>query len=216
MKAGTDTLGVVIIEDLRDVREGLAVLINSTAGLRCAAAYRTMEEALEGISPGQAGVILTDIGLPGMSGIEGISKLHERVPEVPILVLTVYDSDDKVFRALCAGASGYLLKSTPPARLLESLKEIAAGGAPMSPDVARRILRLFREVRPPEQASYRLTPQEHELLKLLVDGHHKKTAADALGISVNTVSFHLKHIYEKLQVHSKTEAVAKALRERLV
>lgn len=216
MKIDSDTLGVVIIEDLRDVREGLSVLINGTAGFRCAAAYRTMEEALEGIRAGQADVILTDIGLPGMSGIHGIRKLRERMPDVPILVLTVYDSDDEVFRALCAGASGYLLKTTPPARLLESLKEIASGGAPMSPEVARRILRLFREVRPPEQASYRLTPQEHELLKLLVDGHHKKTAADALGISVNTVSFHLKHVYEKLQVHSKTEAVAKALRERLV
>jgi DNA-binding NarL/FixJ family response regulator len=216
MKTGNDRLAVVIIEDLRDVREGLSVLVNGTAGFRCIAAYRTMEEALGGIRPDQTGVILTDIGLPGMSGIEGIRRLRERMPDVPILALTVYDSDDQVFRALCAGASGYLLKTTPPARLLESLKEAAAGGAPMSPEVARRILRLFRQIRPPEQASYRLTPQEHELLKLLVDGHHKKTAADALGISVNTVSFHLKHIYEKLQVHSKTEAVAKALRERLV
>lgn len=216
VRTGNDRLSVVIIEDLRDVREGLSILINGTAGFRCTAAYRTMEEALGGIRPDQVGVILTDIGLPGMSGVEGIRKLRERMPDVPILALTVYDSDDQVFRALCAGASGYLLKTTPPARLLESLKEAAAGGAPMSPEVARRILRLFRQIQPPEQASYRLTPQEHQLLKLLVDGHHKKTAADALGISVNTVSFHLKHIYEKLQVHSKTEAVAKALRERLV
>jgi len=216
MKAGSDVLGVVIIEDLRDVREGLSVLINGTAGFRCTGVFRTMEEALERIPASETGVILTDLGLPGMSGTEGIRRLRERMPHVPILVLTVYDSDEEIFRAVCAGASGYLLKSTPPARLLESLKEIAAGGAPMSPEVARRILRLFREIQPPEQATYRLTPQEHELLKLLVDGHHKKTAAEALGISVNTVSFHLKHIYEKLQVHSKTEAVAKALRERLV
>jgi DNA-binding NarL/FixJ family response regulator len=209
-------LEVVIIEDVRDVREGLSVLINGTAGFRCASAYRTMEEALENIAPERTDVILTDIGLPGMSGIDGIRALRARMPDVPILALTVYDSDEKVFRALCAGASGYLLKNTPPVRLLESLKEVAAGGAPMSPEVARRVLRLFREFQPPVQAGYRLTPQEHELLKLLVDGHHKKTAADALGISVNTVSFHLKHIYEKLQVHSKTEAVAKALRERLV
>jgi DNA-binding NarL/FixJ family response regulator len=206
----------MIIEDVKDVREGLSVLINGTPGYRCTATYRTMEDALAGIRAGQAEVILTDIGLPGMSGIEGIRKIRERLPDVPILALTVHDSDDQIFRAVCAGASGYLLKNTPPARLLEALKEAAAGGAPMSPEVARRILRLFRDVQPPEQASYRLTPQEHELLKLLVDGHHKKTAADVLGISVNTVSFHLKHIYEKLQVHSKTEAVAKALRERLV
>ncbi len=210
------TLGVVIIEDVRDVRDGLSLLINGTAGFRCAGAYRTMEEALARVTPAGTSVILTDIGLPGMSGIDGIRALRERLPDVPILALTVYDSDDQVFRALCAGASGYLLKNTPPARLLESLREVAAGGAPMSPEVARRVLRLFREFRPPVQAEYRLTPQEHELLKLLVDGHHKKTAAAELGISVNTVSFHLKHIYEKLQVHSKTEAVAKALRERLI
>ena len=210
------TLGVVIIEDLRDVREGLSVLINGTAGFRCTGAYRTMEDALASVKAQGTNVILTDIGLPGMTGIEGIQALRERLPDVPILALTVYDSDDQVFRALCAGASGYLLKNTPPARLLESLREVADGGAPMSPEVARRVLRLFREFRPPVRASYGLTPQEHELLKLLVDGHHKKTAAAALGISVNTVSFHLKHIYEKLQVHSKTEAVAKALRERLL
>lgn len=217
MQTSTDTtLGVVIIEDIRDVRDGLSVLINGTPGFRCAGAYRTMEDALARLTPAGTSVILTDIGLPGMSGIDGIHALRERVPNVPILALTVYDSDDQVFRALCAGASGYLLKNTPPARLLESLREVAMGGAPMSPEVARRVLRLFREFRPPVLAEYRLTPQEHELLKLLVDGHHKKTAAAALGISVNTVSFHLKHIYEKLQVHSKSEAVAKALRERLL
>ena len=209
-------LGVVIIEDVRDVREGLSVLINGTAGFRCAGAYRTMEDALTHVTAAGTSVILTDIGLPGMSGIDGIRALRNRMPEVPVLALTVYDSDDQVFRALCAGASGYLLKNTPPARLLESLREVASGGAPMSPEVARRVLRLFRDFSPPVQASYRLTPQEHELLKLLVDGHHKKTAAVELGISINTVSFHLKHIYEKLQVHSKTEAVAKALRERLI
>jgi DNA-binding NarL/FixJ family response regulator len=128
----------------------------------------------------------------------------------------VYDNDVNVFNAICAGASGYLLKNTPPARLLESLKEVTDGGAPMSPEIARRVITLFREFRPPERASCHLTPQETELLKLMVEGHHYKTAAREMGISTNTVSFHLRHIYEKLQVHSKTEAVAKALRERLV
>ena len=216
MASDTRALGVVVIEDIRDVRDGLSVLINGTPGFRCAGAYRTMEEALARIPAGETSVVLTDIRLPGMSGIDGIPLLRERLPDVPILALTVYDSDEEVFRALCAGASGYLLKNTPPARLLESLRDVASGGAPMSPEVARRVLRLFREFRPPVRATYGLTPQEHELLKLLVNGHHKKTAATALGISVNTVSFHLKHIYEKLQVHSKTEAVAKALRERLI
>lgn len=211
-------LNVAIIEDQRDVREGLATLIQGTPGFRCTRSYRTMEEALRVLAGASdlPDVILTDIGLPGMSGIEGIAALRKQFADLPILALTVYDSDDKVFNALCAGASGYLLKNTPPARLLESLLEVAAGGAPMSPEVARRVVRLFREFRPAKEATYHLTPQENQLLKLLADGHHKKTAAHEMGISVNTVSFHLKHIYGKLQVHSKTEAVAKALRERLV
>jgi DNA-binding NarL/FixJ family response regulator len=216
MPASPSRLNVVLVEDVREVREGLSSLIDEASGFRCAAACRTMEEAIASPAISRADVVLTDIGLPGMSGIEGIRVLQQRWPSVPIVALTVYDSDGQVFQALCAGASGYLLKNTPPARLIEALREVASGGAPMSPEVARRVLRLFREFQPPAQASYRLTPQQHQLLKLLVDGHHKKTAAEALGISVNTVSFHLKHIYEKLQVHSKSEAVAKALRERII
>jgi DNA-binding NarL/FixJ family response regulator len=207
---------VVIIEDLREVREGLAMLIHGTNGFQCASSYRTMEEALTGIAGNAPDVILTDIGLPGMDGIEGTRILRERFPQVPILALTVYDDDDNVFNAICAGASGYLLKNTAPARLLESLREVADGGAPMSPEVARRVVKLFREFHPPERATCHLTQQETELLKLMVEGHHYKTAAREMGISINTVSFHLKHIYEKLQVHSKTEAVARALREHLI
>ena len=207
---------VALIEDIREVREGLAALINGTHGFRCVGSYSTMEAALTGIGGQAPDVILTDIGLPGISGIRGTEILRERFPDVPILALTVYDNDDQVFNALCAGATGYLLKNTPPARLLESIREAANGGAPMSPEVARRVIRLFREFRPPESASYNLTAQETELLKLLIEGHYKKTAARAMGISTNTVSFHLKNIYAKLQVHSKTEAVAKALRERIV
>jgi DNA-binding NarL/FixJ family response regulator len=207
---------VVIVEDQREVRDGLGALIHGTHGFACAARYRTMEEALVQIGPLAPDVILTDLGLPGMSGIEGIGILHERLPDIPILALTIHDDDDRVFEALCAGASGYLLKNIPPARLLEALKEAHEGGAPMSPEIARRVVHLFREFRPPERAAHRLTPQEIELLKLLVEGHYYKTAAAVMGISVNTVSFHLKHIYAKLQVHSKTEAVAKALRQGLV
>jgi DNA-binding NarL/FixJ family response regulator len=207
---------VVLIEDVREVRESLTILINGTAGFHCAGSYRSMEEALNGVEAARPDVILTDIGLPGMDGIEGTRHLRARLPEVPVLALTVYDDDEKVFKVICAGASGYLLKNTPPARLLESLSEVAAGGAPMSPEIARRVMRLFREFRPPPSAAYHLTPQETALLKLLVEGHYYKTAAHEMGISINTVSFHLKHVYEKLQVHSKTEAVAKALRERLI
>ena len=207
---------VVIVEDLREVREGLAMLIGGTTGFRCAGSYRTMEEALAALAASRPDVVLTDIGLPGMDGIRGIRVLRERLPDVPILALTVHDDQENVFNAICAGASGYLLKNTAPARLLESLTEVMAGGAPMSPEVARRVIALFREFRPPERAAYHLTPQETELLRLMVEGHHYKTAAREMGISTHTVSFHLKHVYEKLQVHSKTEAVAKALRERLI
>jgi DNA-binding NarL/FixJ family response regulator len=207
---------VSIIEDLREVRDGLATLINGTAGFRCVGSFRTMEDALRQIFSNLPDVILTDIGLPGMSGIEGIPILKERYPDVPIVALTVYDDEEEIFAALCAGASGYLLKDTQPARLLECLKEVISGGAPMSPEVALRVIKLFREVRPPERAAHSLTPAETELLKLLVEGHNYKTAAAELDISINTVSFHLRNIYEKLQVHSKSEAVAKALRQRLV
>ena len=207
---------VVIVEDQRELREGLAMLINGTAGFRCAGSFRTMEEALRGISRELPELVLTDIGLPGMSGTEGIRILKERYPDLPMVALTVYDDDEEIFGALCAGALGYLLKNTPPARLLECLKEVVSGGAPMSPEVARRVVRLFKTVSPPDRASYRLTPQETQLLKLLVEGHNYKTAAAELGLSVHTVSFHMRNIYSKLQVHSKSEAVAKALRDRLV
>ena len=207
---------VMLIEDQREVREGLAMLINGSPGFHCVATFRTMEEALRAIPAHAPDVILTDIGLPGMSGVEGIRILKERVPNIPVVALTVYDDDEDIFDALCAGACGYLLKNTPPARLLEGLKEVASGGAPMSPEIARRVLNLFREFRPPERASHTLTPQEMELLRLMVEGHSYKTAAVTVGISVSTVSFHLQNIYNKLQVHSKSEAVAKALRDRIV
>jgi DNA-binding NarL/FixJ family response regulator len=207
---------VGIIEDRRDIREGLAVLINGTEGYRCTNAFRSMEDALEHIDRDLPDVVLVDIGLPGMSGIDGIRILKGRHNVLPMLMLTVYNDDDRIFDALCAGACGYLLKNTPPARLLASLEEAVLGGSPMSPEIARRVVTLFREIRPPEKADYQLTPHETRLLKLLVDGHNYKTAAKELGVSVNTISFHMRRIYEKLQVHSKSEAVSKALRHRLI
>lgn len=213
---GLHTTRVILIEDLRDIREGLTALINGTAGFECVASYGMMETALSRIEKERPDAILTDLGLPGMSGIEGIARLRQIFPNVPIIALTIYDNDTQIFNALCNGANGYLLKNTPPARLLEALKEAVDGGSPMSPTIAARVVNLFRTFRPPEQANYRLTPQENTLLKLLIEGHHKKTAAREMNISIHTVSFHLKNIYEKLRVHSKTEAVAKALREHLV
>lgn len=211
---------VMIVEDRHETREGLAALIEGTEGFRCTGRFRSMEDALEGMRStalaAAPDVVLMDIGLPGMSGIEGVRVLTSRHPALSVLMLTVYDDDERIFDAMCAGACGYLLKKTPPARLLEGLKEVVAGGAPMSPEVARRVVTLFRNVRPPAQAGYELTPHEIRLLKLLTDGHNYKTAAAELGITVHTVSFHLRQVYAKLQVHSKTEAVAKALRHGLL
>jgi DNA-binding NarL/FixJ family response regulator len=207
---------VAIIEDQRDIRECLTFLINGTDGYSCTGSYRTMEEALDKIGHQLPDVVLSDIGLPGIDGIEGARILKERYPNLLLLMLTVYDDDERIFDAMCAGATGYLLKKTPPARLIESLREAVQGGAPMSPEVARRVIALFREIRPPERADYELTPHETRLLKLFVEGHNYKTAAAELGVSVNTVNFHVRSIYEKLQVHTRSEAVAKALLNRLV
>ena len=205
-----------IIEDRREIREGLGMLIDATEGFSCTGKFRSMEDALAGIEQDMPDVVLVDIGLPGMSGIEGIRIMAERYPSLQILMLTVYDDDDRIFDALCAGATGYLLKKTPPARILESLREAALGGSPMSPEVAQRVVMLFRKIRPAGSSGNDLTPHETRVLGLLVQGHNYKTAAVELGVTYNTVAFHVKHIYQKLQVHSKSEAVARALRNGLV
>lgn len=210
------TVKTAIVEDQRDIREGLTMLINGTPGYACTGSFRSMEEALERIKYNVPEVVLCDIELPGMNGIEGIRILKEKYPALKLLMLTIYEDDERIFDALCAGACGYLLKRTSPVRLLECLKEAVAGGAPMSPEVASRVVSLFREIRPPERAEYDLTPHETRLLKLLVEGHNYTTAAIELKVSINTIKFHMRHIYDKLQVHSKSEAVALALRNRLV
>jgi DNA-binding NarL/FixJ family response regulator len=207
---------VALIEDERHIREALEALINGHEGYRCMGAFRSMEEALSRPWPRVPDVVLVDIGLPGMSGLEGLRYLRERCPTAALVMLTVYEDDERIFDALCAGACGYLLKRTPSAKLLENLREAKLGGAPMSPEVARRVISLFRTVRPPARANYDLTPHEVRLLKLLVDGHNYKSAAAELGVTFHTVAFHVQNIYEKLQVHSKSEAVAKALRHRLI
>ena len=212
----SSVIKVAIIEDLRDIREGLAMIIKFTGGFRCTGSFRSMEEALEKIPFDPPDIALVDIGLPGMSGIEGIRLLKQRFPNMLLLMLTVYDDDEMIFDALCAGACGYLLKKTPAARLIESLREAIDGGAPMSPEIARRVIHLFTEIRPPERADYHLTPHEARLLRLLVEGYSYKSAATEVGVSVTTVAFHIRNIYDKLQVHSKSEAVAKAIRNRLV
>jgi len=213
--AAPGTICVAIIEDDRLIREGLAVLIGGTSGYSVTGAYRSMEEALANPWHTPPDIALVDIGLPGMSGIEGLRVLREKYPRIALVMLTVFDDDESIFAALCAGARGYLLKKTPPAKLLECIREAAAGGASMSPEIALRVIQIFRDLRPPANAPHKLTPHEVRLLRLLVEGHSYKTAAAALDVSVSTVNFHIQNIYGKLQVHSKTEAVAKALRQCL-
>jgi DNA-binding NarL/FixJ family response regulator len=208
---------VAIVEDQREIREGLRFLIDATSGYRCAGAFAAMEPSLADLTPSIADVVLMYLGLPGMSGIDGIRLLKAHHPQLHLIALTIYEDNDRILEALCAGASGYLLKKTPPARLLECLQDTMRGGAPMSPEIAARVITLFREFRgptPPE--AHALTPHEVRILTLLAEGHSYKTAAAVLGNSINTVAFHMKSIYAKLQVHSKSEAVAKALRTRIV
>lgn len=210
------TIRVVIIEDQRVIRQGLEALIGGTEGYACSGAFRSMEEALAWPWTDIPDVALVDIGLPGMSGIEGIRLLREKYPSTVLVMLTVYEDDERIFEALCSGACGYLLKKTPPARLLEYLKDVKRGGSAISPEVARRVIDLFRSIKPPKKADYNLTPHEMRLLQLLMEGHNYKTAAAVMGVSFNTIAFHMKNVYQKLHVHSKSEAVAKALRSKLI
>jgi len=207
---------VIIIEDQKEIRDGLSILISGTEGYRVSAAFSSAEEALAAIRSTDADIALVDIGLPGLSGIEAVRRLKERCPSLLLLMLTVYEDNERIFDALCAGACGYLLKKTPPAKLLEAIQETVAGGSPISPEIARSVISLFRNVRPAATTGHDLTPHEMRLLKLIVEGYNYKTAALELGVSVNTISFHMRHIYEKLEVHSKSEAVAKALRNRII
>jgi DNA-binding NarL/FixJ family response regulator len=207
---------VAIIEDQREIREGLKELIDRAEDFHCSAAFGSVEEVLPRIGSDLPEVVLVDIGLPGKSGIEGIRLLKERYPKLVLVVLTVFEDDRRIFEAICAGASGYLLKKTPTPRLIQGLRDAAAGGAPMSPEIAARVIALFRRVSPAPPEDHDLTPHEVRVLKMLVDGHNYKTAAVELHVSVNTISFHMRRIYEKLHVHTKSEAVAKALRNQIV
>jgi DNA-binding NarL/FixJ family response regulator len=192
------------------------MLINGTPGYACVAMHRSVDDALRSISSRAPDVLLLDIDLPGTSGADGVGLLKEKYPSIEILMLTVHAEEDKVFDSICNGACGYLLKETPPARLLEAISEAHNGGAPMSPEIARKVVTLFQKTGPPQKIDHQLTPQEVRLLKLLVEGYSYQGAADRLNISVNTVRDYIRSIYDKLHVHSRSAAVAKALRSRIV
>jgi DNA-binding NarL/FixJ family response regulator len=207
-----ENIRVVLIEDHRSTREGLAQLIGGSPGFSVAGRYGSGEEALQQIAADHPDVVLTDIGLPGMSGIEVVARIRELLPRTPILVLTVHGEDQHVFDALCSGACGYLLKDVPPVRLLEAIRELHAGGAPMSPEIARRVVLMFQKFAPIQKAESKLSARQLEVLQLLAEGHSYKGCADRLAVSIDTVRFHVRQIYEQLHVHSKSEAVRKALK----
>ncbi|HKF45657.1 MAG TPA: response regulator transcription factor [Thermoanaerobaculia bacterium] len=211
-----DRTRVALIEDKRLTREGLAEILDSTADLRCVGAFSSVEQALPALEETPCDVLLLDIQLPGVSGIEGARLFRERFPAVPILMLTVYEDEERVYDAIRNGASGYLLKKSPPAQLLEGIRQARRGDSPLSPAVARHVVRLLREKVPSSRPKAALTGQELALLRLLADGHSYKSAADSLEVTINTVRDHVRSIYEKLSVHSKSEAVSQALRRKLI
>ncbi len=208
---------VVVVEDNDTIREGLKILIDGTAGYSCTAVFSKCEMMLPQLEKLGPDIMLMDIGLPGMNGIEGIKKAKLILPDLAILVLTVYEENDLIFDALCAGACGYLVKKTPPSKLLEAILEAHQGGAPMSSHIARKVINLFQQIKQRQSASGDiLTPREKEILGSLVEGNSFKVIADSLFISIETVRFHFRNIYRKLHVHSQSEAVAKALKEKLI
>jgi DNA-binding NarL/FixJ family response regulator len=209
-------IGVVLVEDDDDMRTTLQQLIERTPGFACVGAFENCEKALPVIASELPDVVLMDVNLPGMSGIDGVRHIKHSTPAMNILMLTVYQDDDTIFRSICAGASGYLLKRTPKSALLAAIREVHGGGAPMNAGIARRVIELFRKTAGPVTAGSSLTERELEILQSLVDGCSYKMIADRRSISIETVRNHIKHIYEKLHVHSKSEAVVKALKERLV
>ena len=205
-------ISVSIVEDDRRVRESLSVLINGAENTRCVSTYPNAEEALEQIAAKKPDVVLMDINLPGMSGIECVRKLKAQMPKVQILMLTMYEDDENVFQSLVAGASGYLVKRTSPSELLNAIQEVHSGASPMSGKIARTVVEYFQKRQGAATHEEPLSKREQEILNLLAKGYRYKEIADSLSISFETVRTHLKNIYDKLHVHSRTEAVVKYLR----
>jgi DNA-binding NarL/FixJ family response regulator len=208
-------ISVWLVEDSRSFSRSAAAAINESDGLRCPRVFRCCEDALAALAQTPPpDVVLMDIGLPGMSGIEGIRHFRQRAPGTEVVVLTVFEDEGKLFAAICAGASGYLLKSADLDEIAAAIRLAKSGGSPMNPRIARRVLSFFTQARPAGE-NYGLTEREKEILHLLVDGLIKKEIAGRLSVSFHTVDMHVRHIYEKLHVNTRTGAVAKAMRERL-
>ena len=209
---------VTVFEDNKDLREGVRAILNGSPGFACVGAYANAQNLAKRLTNDEPDVVLMDIQMPGISGIEAVAMLRKDFAGLPVLMQTVFEDESKVFAAICAGANGYLLKNTPPVKFLEAIKEVAEGGSPMTPSIAAKVLRMFKDQQPKVDVShdYSLTIREKEILSLLVDGLSYKMVADKVFISYETVHSHVKKIYEKLHVNSINEAVSKALRNRLV
>lgn len=210
-----------LVEDNEIFATGVQRAIERMDDMRCGGKFRSVEQAFAALESGRVpDVILLDVQLPGQDGISALSRLKSMAPKAQVVILTVFDDADKIFRAVCAGASGYILKSSSSEQIAEALVQVMDGGAPMTPEVARKVLDAFPkqsdELETSDANVYDLTPRQCDILRLMADGLVKKEIADALDISVNTVSTHMQRVYEKMHVNTNTGAVAKALREKLI
>ena len=208
---------VTVFEDNKHLRETFQLLIGSSEGFNCAGAYPDCSNLLNDIVANPCDVVLMDIEMPGMNGIEATKLIKENFPDINILIQTVFHDDEYIFDAICAGASGYILKSTTPDGYIQAIKDVQAGGSPMTPGIARRVLELFKDrLQPVASKDYNLSIQEKKVLQLLVAGKSYKMIAAELFVATDTVKSHIPNIYAKLQVHSGTEAVSLAIRDKIV
>jgi len=211
-----EKITVAIVEDHADLRNSLKLILSTFPGFSVVGCYDRCEMLLDELLATEPNVVLMDIGLPGMSGIEGVRNVKNMRPETHVLMLTIYDDDARVFQAVCAGADGYLLKKSSPVDILQAIQAVVAGSVPMTPSIAQKVMKMFRNFAPKPERYENLTSRENDVLKALVDGLDYNQIAQRYFISLDTVRNHIRHIYEKLQVHSKSEAVVKALQQHLV
>ena len=207
---------VLLYEDNPQLREGLTMLISGSDGFEVVAAFKNCNNVVEEVEAYRPDVILMDIDMPGINGIEGLKRLRENNREVKVLMLTVFDDNKNVFQAISNGANGYILKKTPPSKLLEYISEAQSGGAPMTASIATQVLKMFSSMNNEKGEDYNLSDREKQVLQLLVEGYSYKMIAGEMFISIDTVRSHIKKIYEKLHVNSKSEAVAKAFKDKIV
>ena len=208
---------VAIFDDNTQLRESLFNFIDASEGFICTGAFANCENILQNVKDTKPDVILMDIEMPGINGIDAVAMIKSKYPDVKILMQTIFEDDDKIFQSICNGAEGYILKNTPPEEILSALKEIYEGGAPMTPAIASKVLKMLKHnLSTDANESFNLSPREKEILKCLVEGMSYKLVADSCYISIETVSGHIKNIYRKLQVHSKSEAVVKAIKSKII